>query len=186
MNVFYAGIPNPVSIAAPVAPEKLRINWGKLTSKQLGGGKYEITPDKSLIGSKVTVSVAADLGTGKTQVMGSQEFRVKAVPNPVAYIGSTIKSGKVSKDQLKSNNFLTAKMENFDFALPWRITTYKVTVVKNGREVSSTTNSGSQFSSTIQSAISGATSGTTFEFTDIKASSIAGVKTLDNITVRIK
>jgi hypothetical protein len=29
--------------------------------------------------------------------MGSQEFRVKGVPNPIAYIGSNIGSGKVSK-----------------------------------------------------------------------------------------
>ena len=186
MNVFYAGIPNPVSIAAPVAPEQLRINWGGLTSAQKGGGKYEVTPDKGFIGKKVTISVSADLGTGKTQVMGSQDFRVKAVPSPIAYIGSTIRSGKVTKDQLKGNPFLTAKMENFDFALPWKIVSYKVTVVKNGREVSSVTNGGAQFAPSVQSAINTSTAGTTFEFTEIKASSIAGVKNLDNIAVRIK
>jgi gliding motility-associated protein GldM len=186
MNVFYAGIPNPVSIAAPVAPEKLRISWGGLSPKQLGGGKYEVTPDKTLIGKKVTISVSADLGTGRSQNMGTQEFRVKGVPNPIAYIGSNIGSGKVSKEVLIANTFLTARMENFDFALPWRITSYRITVVKNGREVASKTNSGSQFSAEIQNAIRSATSGTTFEFTEIKAQSIAGVKNLDNITVRIR
>ncbi|MGI6292355.1 MAG: hypothetical protein ACOXZH_08045 [Bacteroidales bacterium] len=48
--------------------------------------------------------------------MGSQEFRVKGVPNPVAYIGSNIGSGKIAKNLLVANPFLTAKMENFDFA----------------------------------------------------------------------
>lgn len=186
MNVFYAGIPNPVGIAAPVAPEKLRISWGGLSPKQLGGGKYEVTPDKSLIGKRVTISVSADLGTGKTQNMGSQEFRVKGVPNPIAYIGSNIGSGKVSKGQLMSNPFLTAKMENFDFSLAWKITKYKLAVVKNGREVSSRTYTGAQFPSELQNTIRSATSGTSFEFTEITAQSIAGVKNLGGITVRIK
>ena len=43
MNVLYAGIPNPIGIAAPVAPERMRISWGGLTPRQLGGGKYEVT-----------------------------------------------------------------------------------------------------------------------------------------------
>lgn len=186
MNVFYAGIPNPVAIAAPVAPERLRISWGGLSPVSKGGGKYEVTPDRKLIGQRVTISVSADLGTGRTQNMGSQEFRIKGVPNPIAYIGSKIGSGKISKEILIQNTFLTARMENFDFELPWRITSYRITVVKNGREVASKTNSGSQFSSDIQNTIRSATSGTTFEFTEIKAQSIAGVKNLENITVRIR
>ncbi len=186
MNVLYAGIPNPIAIAAPVAPEKMRISWGGLSPKQMGGGKYEVTPDKNTIGKKIMITVAADLGTGKSQNMGSQEFRVKAVPNPVAYIGSNVGSGKVAKSLLVANPFLTAKMENFDFALAWRITSYKVTVVKNGREVSSTTNAGAQFTESLKGTIRAATAGTTFEFTEIKAQSIAGVKNLENITVRVR
>lgn len=186
MNVFYAGIPNPVSIAAPVAPERLRINWGGITPKALGGGKYEIVPDKNLVGKKIMITVSADLGTGKSQNMGGQEFRVKAVPNPVAYIGSNITSGKISKDLLKGNQFLTARMENFDFALAWRITSYRVTVVKNGREVASVVNNGAQFIAQIQSAVNSATAGTQFEFSEIKAQSIAGVKNLDGIAVRVR
>lgn len=186
MNVFYAGIPNPVSIAAPVAPEKLRINWGGVTPKSLGGGKYEIVPSSNLVGKRVTISVSADLGTGKSQNMGGQEFRVRAVPNPVAYIGSNISSGKISRDLLKGNQFLTARMENFDFALAWRVTSYRVTVVKNGREVASVVNSGPQFVGSVQNAVNSATPGTMFEFTEIKAQSIAGVKNLSNITVRVR
>lgn len=186
MNVLYAGIPNPIGIAAPVAPEKMRISWGGLSPRQLGGGKYEVTPDKKLIGQKITISVAAELGTGKSQNMGSQEFRVKGVPNPVAYIGSNIGSGKIAKNLLVANPFLTAKMENFDFALAWRITSYKITVVKNGREVSSNTIAGAQFSESLKNTIRSSGSGTTFEFTEIKAQSIAGVKNLENITVRIR
>ena len=77
-------------------------------------------------------------------------------------------------------------MENFDFELAWRITSYKVTVVKNGREVSSATNAGAQFSESLKNTIRSSGSGTTFEFTEIKAQSIAGVKNLENITVRIR
>ena len=139
-----------------------------------------------MIGQRVTISVSADLGTGKTQSMGKQEFRVKGVPNPVAYIGSNIGSGKVTKNQLMSNPFLTAKMENFDFSLAWRVTSYKVTVVQNGREVSSRTNQGAQFSSQLQGAIRSARAGTSFEFSEIKASSIAGAKNLETIVVRIR
>ncbi|NLJ82826.1 MAG: hypothetical protein GX330_06850, partial [Bacteroidales bacterium] len=157
-----------------------------VTPKSLGGGKYEIVPSSNLVGKRVTISVSADLGTGRTQNMGGQEFRVRAVPNPVAYIGSNISSGKISRDLLKGNQFLTARMENFDFALAWRVTSYRVTVVKNGREVASVVNNGPQFVGSVQNAVNSATPGTVFEFTEIKARSIAGIKNLSNITVRVR
>ena len=54
------------------------------------------------------------------------------------------------------------------------------------REVSSRTNQGAQFSSQLQGAIRSARAGTSFEFSEIKASSIAGAKNLETIVVRIR
>ena len=67
-------------------------------------------------------------------------------------------------------------MENFDFELAWRITSYKVTVVKTDVKFPAT-NAGAQFSESLKNTIRSSGSGTTFEFTEIKAQSIAGVKT---------
>ena len=94
MNVFYIGVDNPVSISVPgVAEENLKptITAGTLTPK--GGGKYIVRVNQGTKATKVNVSAEVN---GQTKPMGSAEFRVKTVPDPVAYIANK-KSGSISK-----------------------------------------------------------------------------------------
>ncbi|MDR0368130.1 MAG: gliding motility protein GldM, partial [Bacteroidales bacterium] len=81
MNVLYAGINNPVTIAAPVAPERLRISWGGATATSQGGGRYDVSVPANLAGKEITISVGAEID-GNNQSMGATSFRIKAVPEP--------------------------------------------------------------------------------------------------------
>jgi gliding motility-associated protein GldM len=185
MNVFYAGIPNPVAIAAPVAPERLRINWGGATATPLGGGRYDVNVTNTV--KELTITVSADMD-GKTVNMGSTTFRVKTVPNPTVFIGGTILGGKQPKDLILANPLLIAKMSpDFNYELRWSIVSYRVTFVRNGVEDPPISITGPHFGAQVTSKIQAASAGTIIEFSDIRISSIAGTKNVpETITVRIR
>ena len=190
MNVFYAGIPNPVTIAAPVAPEQLRINWGGATAKpaQGGGGKYEVDVPTSMAGRDITITVSAELERGRPQNMGSTVFRVKSVPEPTVFIGGNISTGKYPKDQILANPFISAKMSpDFNYELRWQVLSYRVVFVKNGIEGTPISVNGGQFNEQVRNEIQRAQSGTIVEFSDIKFSSIAGQRTSQKpLMIRIR
>ena len=188
MNVFYAGIPNPVSIAAPVAPEKLRINWGGATATSLGGGRYDVSVPSSLAGREVVVSVSAEMERGKTQNMGSTTFRVKTVPEPTVYIGANILGGKQPKEILLANPLITARMSpDFNYELRWSVLSYKVLFVRNGVEDAPISVTGPHFPDQVKSRIQNAQSGTNIEFQDIRIQSIAGTRPVTTpLIVRIR
>jgi gliding motility-associated protein GldM len=189
MNVFYAGIPNPVAIAAPVAPERLRVNWGGANARPApgGGGKYEVDVPSSLAGREITISVSAELERGRATNMGSSVFRVKSVPEPNIFIGGNITGGKQAKDAVLANPFISAKMgADFNYELRWTVVSYKVTFVKNGVEDAPITINGPSFDQ-LRSKIQSASSGTIIEFSDIKINSIAGTRTPQKVfSIRIR
>ena len=187
MNVFYAGIPNPVTISAPVASEQLRINWGGATATSLGNGRYDVSVPQSMAGKPISISISADMGGGKTQQMGKTEFRVKPVPEPSASIGANITSGRQSKDVLLANPLIVAKMSpDFNYELRWNVVSYKVTFVKNNVEEAPIIVKGGRFPDNVVSKIRAASAGTQMEISEIKVQSIAGARTLKTILVRIR
>ena len=186
MNVLYAGIPNPVSIGGSVDVKRLSVSFPGCTMKATGDGKYEVTVPASLIGKKVTATVTARDGNA-SKAMGSSEFRVKKVPDPTSYLGANIWGGKRSKSELLANPFISARMgDDFAYDLKWTIKSYRLTVISKGIEGAPKACSGGQFDGSVTSAINSASSGTVLVFSDIKASSIAGERTLRDITIRIK
>ncbi len=186
MNVLYAGIANPVSVSAPVAPDQLSVNFPGCGVTRAEAGKFNISVPTSLIGKTVEATVSANLG-GKTQAMGSTTFRVKRVPDPRATIGANIRGGKRSKNELTANPFIRAAMgDDFAYDLKWTINSYQVIFISKGYEDNPLTCTGATFSEAVKQKIAKSGSGTTIIFTGIKASCEAGQRTLDEITVRIK
>ncbi len=188
MNVFYAGIPNPVSIAAPVAPEKLRISWGGATASPLGGGRYDVNVPPSMAGREITVAVSADMGGGKAQNMGSTTFRVKSVPEPTVYLGANISGGRQPKEAILGNPLVTARMDpDFNYELRWSVLSYRVTFVRNGVEDAPVTVTGPYFTDQIKSRVQSAPSGTVIEISEIRIQSIAGTRNVQKqLMIRIR
>ena len=186
MNVLYAGIPNPVSIGGSVDVKRLSVSFPGCQLKATGDGKYEVTVPANLVGKKVTATVTARDGNS-SKAMGSSEFRVKKVPDPTSYLGANIWGGKRSKSELLANPFISARMgDDFAYDLKWTINSYRLTVISKGIEGAPKACSGGQFDGSVMAAINSAGSGTVLVFSDIKATSIAGQRTLRDITVRIK
>jgi len=188
MNVMYAGIENPVSVSASVSAEKTSVYASDgATATKTGAGKYNITIPESLIGRTVTLTINAEIG-GKQQTMGSNLFRVKRVPDPVAVLGGgTFKGGKISKNELLTNPFVFAKMgDDFVYDLKWTVNSYNVTFLIKGIEDAPIVCTNNQFSDAIKNKINSCGSGTVIYFADIRVSSVAGSRTLNPITVILK
>ncbi|MDR0205956.1 MAG: gliding motility protein GldM [Bacteroidales bacterium] len=188
MNALYAGIDNPVSVSASVSAEKVDISLSAGSKTKTGPGKYNINVPTSMEGKMVTVSILAEDG-GKQKIMGTNEFRVKRIPDPVAVLGGDFKGKKISKAELLANPFIKADM-GFDFIydLKWVVNSYQVTFNVKGIEEAPIMCNNRQFSDAIKNKINASSPGTVIWFEDIKVScvGIPGTRTLNTITVQLK
>jgi gliding motility-associated protein GldM len=132
MNVFYLGVDNPVEISvAGVAPNKIKATATNATLEPRGTGW--ILKPKRLGNSMVQVTADFD---GKMTTF-SKEFRVKAVPDPIATVNGQ-KGGVIAKNVLLAQSGVAATMPpDFEFDLTFTVTQYSVVSVVQGfvREV---------------------------------------------------
>lgn len=187
LRILYEGIDNLLTIAAPVAPEKLRINFGGCTTKSIGAGRYNVKPPK---GAKlVNISVSADMD-GKTQAMGGTPFRVKRVPDPLASSGGRY-GGRISKGELVGLARISAGMSpDFPYPLRWTVSSFVVTVksASGGGEKSEYTNNGANFDSRTISMINSATPGSRVMFSDVQTNNpiLGSRQTLNSLSFKIR
>jgi gliding motility-associated protein GldM len=111
MNVFYIGVDNPVTIGSPAGWDRTTatISSGSMT----GSGSARVVRVSSIGNVNVNVTVAG----GKTSTF---PFRVKRIPDPVMKVGPSY-SGNVQAVVFRNQNFLSAVLENFDFAASFRV-----------------------------------------------------------------
>ncbi|MEO7079875.1 MAG: GldM family protein, partial [Flavobacteriales bacterium] len=125
MNVFYRGVENPVSIS--VAGYSATSIQPSMTNGTLGKDRdgYVVKPGAA---ATAMVSVTVTNADGSKKSMPGVEFRVKNVPNPVAYFaGKGVNDATVKKNELVAAQGVLAKMENFEFDLRFDIVSYTVT-----------------------------------------------------------
>ena len=124
MNVLYAGIDNPMSISVPgVAMNGVSATMtnGTLTRK---GDEWIARPAK--IGENATITVTATID-GRPQTVATTSFRVRKLPDPVAFITYSgqngakerFKGGRISKTLLTTAPGIDAAIDddmlNIDF-----------------------------------------------------------------------
>ncbi len=139
MNVFYIGVDNPVTItAAGVAPSDISpsMSGGTLT-KSSGPGQYVVRVKS---GNEATVNVGAKIN-GNNQSMGAFKFRVKRVPDPVAFFAGRKGDDKISRGELKVTPGVLAKLENFDFDLKFDVKSFDISMSVGGSIAIASSNS---------------------------------------------
>jgi hypothetical protein len=163
MNVLYLGIDNPVDIAVSGVPaDKVRpsITNGTIIKTR---NSYIVRP--RMLGNAI-VQVDA-LINDKWKTVRVMDFRVKRVPDPVAYVAHQ-KGGGISKEKLLKASNLEAMMENFDFDLHFTITQFTVTTTTKGFVMDENSKSSMLTPSQIN-LINKLSIGQKVYFTDIKA-----------------
>lgn len=130
MNVFYIGVDNPITIsAAGVAPSNLSPSLTGGTMRANGKpGSYIVNVTA---GTEATLNIGAKLN-GSNKSMGSFKFRIKRVPDPVAYVGTLKADGSMTKSELMGQAGVFAKMENFDFDLKFSVISFVLSISING------------------------------------------------------
>jgi gliding motility-associated protein GldM len=129
MNVLYIGVDNPLDISVSGYTDD------KVSASITGGGSL-VRSGKGWVARvstqgkcNINVSVKDEKGTGKS--MGSPEFRVKRIPDPVAKIGGQ-KEGLMAKNMLIAQTGVKAEMEGFDFDINVAVTEFIVTASVKG------------------------------------------------------
>ncbi len=126
MNVFYIGVDNPVSVSAPVPNFTASAPGLRKTGKG-----FMMRPPKRL--KKVTIVVSAvDKTTGKKQVLGKKEFRVKRIPDPKSFVAGKSGSASLKKAAFKAASTVQAKMDNFDFDIKVKVKSFSFSTTKSG------------------------------------------------------
>lgn len=125
MNVLYRGVKNPISVAIPgVAHEDISVflDLGKLTPDLKMGEGYYLA--EAFTGVICTVRVYA-IVDGQNRHFGHYEFRIKDVPTPAGMIAG-VKGGVISVNRLAAAPTIIPRMENFDFELFFKTTSFDI------------------------------------------------------------
>lgn len=129
MNVFYVGVDNPVSLAAPgISPEAIEAQITNGTIRKQPDGSYIVRPASA--GKNSSITVYANM-KGQKRELQTQVFRVKDVPDPVAKVNG-LRGGKIRKNILLAAGQVDVEMENFDFDLKFSVENFSVYTVIEG------------------------------------------------------
>jgi len=135
MNVFYRGLDNPFDVGGGGIPkENLEVSMtnGKVIKK---GTSYVIRPNElDEMGRRTKVSVFANIG-GDRRLLGTTDWRVKKVPDPIAQVAGQ-SGGTIRKERLLVEEGVMAVLEDFDFDFKYTVTRFNVQVSGTGGYVS--------------------------------------------------
>lgn len=111
MNVFYIGVDNPVTISSGSGWDKTSVS---MTGGTISSGTSNRTVKVTTVGA-AKISVTAD---GKTS---NFDFRVKRIPDPIIKVGPS-GGGRMQAVAFRSQGFVRADLENFDFEAKFSVT----------------------------------------------------------------
>lgn len=133
MNVFYAGVPNPVTAAAAgISPADISVSatGGGVRVTPKGAGKYEF--NFTGVG-ECMVSVSAKTKDGVKSQGPPIKFRVKPLPKPELKIGGKFAPQEMKKGELGMVSGLGAGANGFDFQANFVVMSYEVTGKAKGK-----------------------------------------------------
>jgi hypothetical protein len=184
MNILYSGLRNPISISAPGIPNEQilpSITKGKITRTANGTWEVEV-PN----GERTTVISAVASVDGKSLPLGSNEFRIKRVPDPIAKIAD-LTDGTIDKNRLLASRAIIPEMVDFDFeGFHFEIVSYELSTYR-GTELQRTgTVRGNVFTDAVTNLIKNASRGQRLYFERIQAKGPDGtMRTLNPINLEI-
>lgn len=143
MNVFYVGVDNPVSLAAPgISPESIEAQITNGTISKVDAGNYVVRP--KIANKECAITVLANV-QGQKRELQTQKFRVKDVPDPVAKVNG-IREGNIKKNMLIAAGRIDVEMDNFDFDMKFTVENFSVYTTIDGYAQEETRSNKANFS----------------------------------------
>lgn len=184
MNILYSGLKNPIAISAPgIANDQIvpSITKGKITKGANGTWDVEVPSGERT----TTISAVANV-EGKNLPLGSFDFRIKRVPDPIAKIAD-MTDGTIEKNRLLASRAIIPEMVDFDFeGFHFEIVSYELSTYR-GTELQRTgTVRGNVFNDAVSNLIKNASRGQRLYFERIQAKGPDGtMRTLNPINLEI-
>ena len=181
MNVFYAGIDNPVSIAVSGVPQQ-SIQATMTNGTLVKSGDHWVA-HSSAIGKECTISVTAELDGTRTNV-GSATFRVRKLPDPTPFIAwrdaqgniQEYKGGKpFAKGTLLAARGLDAAIEDDLLKIDYRVVSFEMVLFDQMGNAMSERSAGANFSDRQRAAMRNMKHGKRFYISRVKATGPDGV-----------
>jgi len=166
MNVFYIGVPNPVSVTAAGVPSnqiKVSMSGAGAAKIKPSGGNYVVTatrPTKS--GEFAYINVSAPGLNEK------REFRVKRIPDPQAVLAGKT-GGIMDPGTFRIQLGIGALLKGFDFDAKCSIKGYRMLYVPKREDAIPVLNGGARFQGDALKYVKIAKPGDTYSFIDVKA-----------------
>ncbi len=147
MNVLYAGYDNPISISIPGVPlNAVSASMSGGSFRSIGMGRYIAKP--SDVGKDVTITVAANQN-GHARQMGKFVFKVRKLPDPIAYIpmgDDRFKGGSLTKQALMSASGIKAAIDDGLLDIQFRVVSFETVFFDNMGNAVPMTSDGANFS----------------------------------------
>lgn len=182
MNVLYAGIDNPISIAVPgISSENVT---AQMTNGVLSKRGKEWVAHPNRVGEKSVISVMVRLSNGSTMKMAEKELRVRALPDPMSYIeytdgqGSTrkFKGGKINKKDLLEAGGIKAAIDDDLLNVSFSVVKFQMLFFDSVGGVIPEVSNGSRFSDRQIAKIRNLSKGKRFFITEVIAKGPDGVQ----------
>lgn len=187
MNVLYVALQNPISItAAGVPAEKVSasISGGGGNITKTGAGEFIVTVSQT---GKAVIAVTAEVD-GKMKTLGTKEFRVKNIPDPIMKVGFN-KGPTMKAADFKAQGGLRAELEDFLFdGVKYAVVGYRMGIEPRGREYVEGDASSEYWPNRpdVQAAIRAIKPGDNVYFDNIKVKGPDGrVRSMQNISFKI-
>jgi gliding motility-associated protein GldM len=185
MNVFYRGLDNPVEISVPGVPQDQieATCQGCQTFAKGDKGQWNVKPGAD---QKAIISVSATVN-GQKKSIGSKEFRVKRIPDPVpSFGGKKPTDSTISQGEAGVAAGVRADMEGFDFNVTVKVKSFKITIANGSGNLKEYPNGGNALSEANREAIKKAKKGERIFLEDIMVDMPDGqTRKLSPITLKV-
>jgi len=185
MNVFYKGINNPFDISGGIPKEDLEVEMtnGKVVKS---GDAYVIQPTElDEQGKKTKITVYANIN-GTRKLVGTTNWRVKKVPDPVAQVAG-MSGGNIRKMILTQQDSVLAVLKDFDFDFKYKVTQFDLGTSDVQGYLSYETSTSNRFTDEQKKRLKKVNFESRVYIDNIKVRGDDGIiRTLDNLTFTVK
>jgi gliding motility-associated protein GldM len=169
MNVFYIGVPNPISVsAAGVSSNDIAVSLsgggaGTLTGS---GNKFTINVTKQTGNNEFCNIVVTNKRTGKK--ICEFPYRVKKIPDPIVKDMRLKMGGGVGAGDMKAMSAIIPVLENFDFEAKCEITGFDMWFTAPRADPVKVSNQSGRFGPEVLKCVQQAKPGASYQIIDVK------------------
>lgn len=191
MNLIYKGLQNPISVSVPgFAPSQVNVSM-------TGGGSLKKQPDGTFIAyvdpndrrtREVKISASVKLSDGSTRTMGTQVYRVRAVPKPEGMLGTITNGETASAGKIAAQSRVFASLgQSFAFeGVKYDVIGFEMIIAPKRGNSRTVTNRGGALNGGSQAALRGLRSGDRIVIVNIKAKGPDGTKDIAPIVITVQ